>query len=317
LAFEDELGYDPSQPIDQNYALSATGMVSKTVSLWSRKIVQYILIVGVISAACVAVSVAILAVMFGLVGTIGSDPFSYVISFFMDPLSNLPLLTVSVGFAIIAFVLNAIIQGAAIKFTLDEYGGAGGDVGASFSHSFSRLLNIIIIQILIGFIVSIIFTPGTILATRALDMVDFTNPFNPIILPGALELMMASMVILLVGGLFMIYIQVRFLAAYAVVIDTDLSAIDSLKRSWELTSGNFFHVFVSYIVLVLAVAVLGLVVNVAMTFTYLPLAYTLIIESIVTALLFGALNYIFTVVLYRDLSSRTGDVSSSLDELML
>jgi hypothetical protein len=81
LAFEDELGYDPSQPIDQNYALSATGMVSKTVSLWSRKIVQYILIVGVISAACVAVSVAILAVMFGLVGTIGSDPFSYVISF--------------------------------------------------------------------------------------------------------------------------------------------------------------------------------------------------------------------------------------------
>jgi hypothetical protein len=306
LAFEDDLGFDPSQPMDLNYTLSATQVVSKTISLWSRRIVQYILIVGVISAIGVAVSVVLIFGMFGLIGAIGSNPFNYLVTFILDPLSNPLLLAVSAGFAVAVFVLNAIIQGAAIKFTLDEYGGTGGDVGTSFSYSLSRLLNIIIIQIILGFVVSIVVTPGTILATRALAMIDISDPFNPIILPGAFEMMMAAMAVLLVGGLFMIYIQVRFLAAYAVVIDTDLSAIDSLKRSWELTSGDFFHVFGSYIILVLAVAVLGLIVNVAFIFTPLTLEFTIVLESIVNALLFGALTYIFTAVLYRDLSSRKG-----------
>jgi hypothetical protein len=138
MAFEDELGHDSSQPMGQNYTLSATGLVSRTLSLWSGRVVQYILIVGVISAACAAVSVALLFAIFGLVGTIGSDPFSYVISFVMDPLSDLPLLAVTTGFAIFAFVLNAIVQSAAIKFTLEEYGGTGGSVGASFSYSFRK-----------------------------------------------------------------------------------------------------------------------------------------------------------------------------------
>ena len=147
MAFEDDLGYDPSQQIDQDYDLSATQLISKTISLWAGRIAQYILIVGVISAASVAVSVLILSVMFGLIGAISADPFGYLISFFMDPMSDLPLLAVSVGFAFMAFILNAIVNGAAIKFTLDEYGGTGGDVGVSFSHSISRLVNIIFIQI--------------------------------------------------------------------------------------------------------------------------------------------------------------------------
>ena len=315
MAFDDELGYDPSRPIDQDYTLSATQLISKTISLWAGRIAHYILIVGVISTASVAVSVVILSAMFGLIGTISADPVGYLISFFMDPMSNLSLLAVSVGFAFVAFVLNAIVNGAAIKFTLDEYGGAGGDVGTSFSHSFSRLVNIIIVQIILGFIISVIMTPGTILAARALDMIDITDPFNPIIQPGALELMMLAMVLLLVGGIFLIYIQVRFLATYAVVIDSDLSAITSLKRSWELTSGNFFHVFGSYILLVLAVGVLGLIVNFGLTFIFLPVSYSLVIESLIIALLFSSLTYIFTAVLYRDLASRKG--TSDLPDYVL
>ena len=317
MAFEDDLGYDPSQPVDQNFTLGATEVISKTISLWFGRIAQYIIIVGIISAVCAAISVVLLSVMFGLVGTIAADPFSYLIGFIMDPLSNLPLLVFSVGFAIIAFVLNAIVSGAAVKFTLDEYGGNGGDVGASFSHSFGRLLNVIVVQLILGFIIAIILTPATIFATRAMAMIDFTDPFNPIILPGAFEMLMYAMVLLLVGGIFLIYMNIRFAPTLAVVIDTDLSAIDSLKKSWELTSGNFFHVFGSYILFALAVGVLGLIVSVAITFTFLPPAYAIVIESIVTALLFGALTYIFATVLYRDLHSRTGDVSSSLDELML
>lgn len=315
MAFEDELGHDPSQPMGQDYVLSATGIVSRTISLWSRKIVQYIIIVGIISTVCIAVSVVLLFTLYGAVGTLGADPISYLISLIFVPESDFTFLALALGFGILAFILNAIINGAAIKFTLDEYGGYGGGVGTSFSFSLGRLLNIIIVQLILSSLVAIILTPAMILTTQAMDLIDITDPFNPIIQPGAFELLMGAMGLLFVGGTFLIYIQVRFAPTLAIVIDTDLSAIDSLKRSWGLTSGNFLHVFGSYILLSLAVIVLGVIVSAAMAFTLLLESYLLVIESLITALLFGALSYIFTAVLYRDLSSRTD--TSTLQDLMI
>jgi hypothetical protein len=315
LAFDDELGHDPTQPVEQNFTLSATRLISKALSLWTGRIIQYIIIVGIISALCVGLSVVLLAALFGLLGTISADPLSYVIGFILDPTSDLPLLALSIGFALFSFVLTAIVQGAAIRYTLDEYGGPGGDVGASFSHSISRVVHIIIIQLILGFIVSIVLTPATFFTTRAMDMIDITDPFNPIILPGALEMLAYAIALMFVGGIFLIYIQVRILPSYAVVIDTDLSAIDSLKRSWELTSGSFFHVFASYILMVLAIAVLGMIVGFALAALLYPLVYSIIVETIIAALLFNAITYIFTAVLYRDLSSRKG--TSDLPQYVL
>ena len=315
MAFEDELGHDPSQPMAQNYTLSATGLVSRTISLWTRKLVQYIIIVGVLGAAFVAISFVLLFVLFDAIGVLGTDPLSYMLSLFFVSLPDFTLIAVSLGFAIIAFVLNAIISGAAIKFTLDEYSENRGDVGTSFSHSFGRILNIIIVQLILSFFVAIVLTPATILTTRAMDLIDISDPFNPIFPPGSIELLMSAMGLFIVGGIFLIYIQVRFAPTLAIVIDTNLSAIDSLKRSWELTSGNLFHVFGGLILLNLAVVILGLIVSVGLAFTFLPVSYLLVIGSVVTALLFGSLNYIFTAVLYRDLTSRRG--SNTLDELML
>ncbi|MCK4567320.1 MAG: hypothetical protein KAU48_08425 [Candidatus Thorarchaeota archaeon] len=317
MAFEDELGHDPSQQSDQNYALSATELVSKTISLWARKIMQYIAIVGFIGAACVAVSFVLLFSLFGTIGTLGADPISYLLSLFFGETPGYTLVVVSVGFAVFAFILHAIIHGAAIKFTLDEYGGKGGEVGTSFSYSFGRVRNIIIVQLLLSFLVAIILVPAITLTGQALGMIDISDPMNPIFPPGSIELLMSAMGFFIVGGIFLIYINVRFAPTLAIVIDTDLSAIDSLKRAWELTSGNFFHVFVSYILLNIAFLFFSVIVTLVVSFTFLPLAYLYVIEAVVTALLFSSLSFIFTSVLYRDLSSRTSSstVSSSLDEL--
>jgi len=315
LAFEDDLGYDRAHPMAQEYTLSATGLVSRTISLWSRKILQYVIIVGVIGAAFTVFSFLLLYAIFGMIGTLGADPVSFLISLYFDPLLDSVLLVVSFGFAIVAFVLNAIIYGAAIKFTLDEYGGTGGNVGASFSHSFGRVLNIIIVQLILGSIVAIILTPATILTTRAMDMIDISDPFNPIFPPGSIELLISAFALFLIGGIFLIYIQVRFIPTLAIVIDTDLSVIDSLKKSWELTSGNFFHVFGSIILVNIVIVILDLIVSTFVSITQWPLSYLYVIQAVVTALLFSSLTYIFTSVLYRDLSSRTG--SSTLEELMI
>lgn len=306
LAFEDDLGYDQSQPIGHNYALSASELVTRTFTVWVRNLLQYIIIVGILSATFIGVSFVLLLVLFDILGTLGTDPLSFLISLILDPLSNPPLIALSLGFAIVTFVINAIVIGAAIKFTLDEYGENRGAIGTSFSHSFGRTPIIIIVQLILTSFAAILFTPATILIFRAMDMIDISDPFNPIIQPGSLELLMSAFGLLVVGGVVLIYINIRFAPTLAIVIDTDLSAIDSLKRSWELTSGNFFHVFGGLILLILATSVLGIVVSAVLTFTFLPEPYRLILESLISSIFFSALTYIFAVVLYRDLESRKG-----------
>ena len=219
------------------------------------------------------------------------------------------LLQITLGFGVFAFVLNAILSGAAVKYTLDEYGGVGGNIGSSYSHSLSRILNIIIFQLLLTALVSIIFTPATIWSAQALDMIDMTDPMNPIFPPGSIELMMSSLGLLLGGGIFLIFIQIRLAPTLAIIVDTDLSLIGSLKKSWSLTSGNFMHIFVAWILMAIVTTVLAIFVTFGTIWLPYSDATVLAIDTFLATLLFGAITYIFAVVLYRDLSSKN-DTSS-------
>ena len=311
MAFEDGLEPEPSQPPTQDFTVSATGLVSRTLSLWTRKIIQYIIIVGVVGAGLAVVSYFMLLTLFGTIGTLGTDPVTYLFNLFtFTTFPDLTLILVSFTFAVVAFVVNAIVGGAAIKFALDDYGERRGEIGTSFSHSFGKTLHIIIVLLVISFLVSIVTTPALFLSSIALEGIDISDPFNPIFPPGAIELMMAAFVLLIVGWIFTVYISARFAPTLAIVIDTDLLAIDSLKKSWELTSGNVLHVLVGQILLIIALLVLQLIVSMALTFVLLFNPILIVLEVIIAALLFGSVNYIFAAVLYRDLLSRSGQAAS-------
>ncbi|MHA2426160.1 MAG: hypothetical protein ACXAEF_15335 [Candidatus Thorarchaeota archaeon] len=313
MAFEDGLGIDPSQPAAQDYTVNATGLVSRTLNLWIRNLAKYIVIVGLVGAVLALISFILVMTFLSGLGVLGTDPVSFIFGLFsyttFPPLS---MIVIPLGFAVIAFVINAIVAGAAIKYTLDDYAGARADIGLSFSHAFGKALKIMIVQIIVSVIVTASITPSLVLMGLAMEGIDISDPFNPIIDPNAMVLMMQAMVFLIVGGIIALYISVRFAPTTAIVVDTDLSAIDSLKKSWDLTSGNFLHVFAGLILLGMLVIVLGAIVGFATLIAY---PFDIVISAIVTALLFGAFNYIFAVVLYRDLDSRTG--STSLEELMI
>ncbi len=312
MAF-DELGSEPSQSSAQYYTVNATGVVSRTFSVWIRQIVQYIIIFGTIGAAIALISFLILFALFGSIGILVIDPIAYLVN--LLPLASLPdttLILVSLLFAIIAFVISAIVGGATIKFALDDYNKRRGDIRTSFSHAFGKVYNFIAVQIVISLFTSLLLIPGLVLLFNAMTVIDISDPFNPIFPPGSIETMMTGALLLSVGSLILIYLSARFTPTLAIVIDTDLSAIDSLKKSWTLTRGNVLHVIGSRILFGIAVAVLGAVVNIL---SYFLAPYSVVIENIVITLLFGALNYIFPVVLYRDLSSRVKE--SSLDALMI
>jgi hypothetical protein len=313
LAFEDDLGRDASQARAESYAVSATGLASRTFNLWFRKLGQYIIIVGLVGAAFALISFFILIVFFSSIGTIATNPISYIFSnLLLPPFPAATLIVASLGFAIVAFIVNAIITGAAIKFALDDYGGERtAEVGSSFSYALGKTGNIIIVQIIQTILVTGAMAPGLALALRALAGIDITNPLNPIIAPGAMELMMGALVLLLVGLIFALYFSIKFAPVLAIVVDTNLSAIDSLKKSWDITGGNLTHVFGGLFLVGFIVAILGAMVSTLLLFS----TYSPVITAVITALLFSALNLIFSVVLYRDLVARRE--GSSLDSLIV
>ncbi|MFW9960324.1 MAG: glycerophosphoryl diester phosphodiesterase membrane domain-containing protein [Candidatus Thorarchaeota archaeon] len=312
MAF-DELGKDSSQQFEQEYTFGATGVVSRTISVWIRQIGQYIIIFGIMTAAMNLISFLILIAIFERIGVLGTDLLSYFVNILtMTSLPDITLIAVSSLFAIVAFVINAILGGAAIKYALDDYNARRGDIRTSFSHSFGKTFKFIAVQLLISLFNAILLLPGTYFFLNAMQLIDISDPFNPIFPPGSLEMMMAGAGLMFVGGIILIYVSARFAVALAAVIDTDLSAFGSLKKSWNLTSGNVWHVIGSWILFGIVVVVLGVIVS---SIGYYLKPYDVVIPTIVTSLLFGALNFIFTVVLYRDLSSRVKE--SSLEALMI
>ena len=147
MAFEEGLGTDPSRPSGQEFRLDAYGLVSNTITLWGRRILQYILIAGLLGAACVALSSVLRFVLFDSIGTLGADPLSYLVGLFFYFPEDITFIAVSLAFAIFAFVLNAIIYGAVIfSIALKAYYDSGnifyiycGIIGAISLISFNLL----------------------------------------------------------------------------------------------------------------------------------------------------------------------------------
>jgi hypothetical protein len=321
LAFEDGLGIDPSQPQEEDYVLSATGIMWKTLNLWKRKFVQYVVLVGLASVIMAFSSFILIFTLFGLIGVLPEDPINYVFGIFtLSAPPEMTILVITIIFGVFAFVVNAILSGAAIKFALDDYSGLAAELGESFSQSFGKIGRILTIQLLLTLIVSSVTGPSLGFIMRAFDEIDLTPPIDPYTAfsPEAMQYLMMGMVLLIVGGIVVLVFAIKFAPAIAVVMDTDLSAIDSLKRSWELTSGKFIHVLGSQFCISFAVGFLSLVVTLPLTFLLPPLdPLVLVIETIILGLLFSARSLIFISVLYRDLLARGGHEGSDLPEYVL
>ncbi|NHI89566.1 MAG: hypothetical protein EAX87_08590 [Candidatus Thorarchaeota archaeon] len=313
MAFEGDLGIDASQAHDETYAVSATGLVSRTFNQWFHKLGQYIIIVGLVGTILALVSFFVLVAFFSLIGTMAMNPIAYIFNnLLLPPLPGTTLIVVSLVFATLAFIINAVITGAATKFALDDYGGGrNAEVGASFSFALGKTGTIIIVQIIQTILVTGAMAPGLALSLLALSGIDITDPFNPIIAPGTMELMMGSLVLLLIGVVVAVYFSIRFAPVMPVVVDSNLSAIDSLKKSWSMTGGNMLHVFGGLFLVGIIVAILDLMASMVLFFT----PYYATVSAVISALLFSAISYVFSVVLYRDLSARRGE--SSLDSLMV
>jgi hypothetical protein len=303
-------GPEPEQPVTQNFTVSATGLVSRTLSLWFRKIIQYLLIVGVTILVWQFVCLGALWLIWGdlalaLTDYIASDPLSFISSIYLmilyvdTPYEVLP--TEQLGaFIIFDFVLMivgtiiyAIVAGAAIKHALDDYGTRNSDLGKSFSHATGRAFTLIIASIIVSILTSLGFLPA--IAVLILSMLTLD-----------LSLLMSALGLLLLGFIFVIYLITRLLPTTAVVIAEDRSAFESIKRAYSLSSGNVIHIFVGYILLMIAIIVIDLVVVLVLgPLVLIGSLISFILTILISSLVFGPIPYVFQAVLYKDLVSRS------------
>lgn len=273
---------------DAGKELSFTGLVSETVKLWTRKLPQYILIVGITGLLFSVMEIVIILSMIGFGGLylldyIGITPIDTIFGFLIMPFTN-EILVVFLILSFLSLIVYAVIGGAAIDYAFDDYENPGSaNIGNSFSFALGRAIHLIGVQ----FIQSIVIVPLGIIAMLFLIV-------NPIFSLALICLML--------------YIAVRLGVAVAIVITEEKSAIPALSRSWQITGGLFWHVFVGQILMGIISLILSLVIAIIIGMIVVIVIFDInsavALGTIIASIVIGALPYIFQAVLYKDLQSR-------------
>ncbi|MCK4483397.1 MAG: glycerophosphoryl diester phosphodiesterase membrane domain-containing protein [Candidatus Thorarchaeota archaeon] len=304
---DEGLGLEPSAPVEQDFTVSALDLVIRSLKVWVRKLPSYILIVGLLG---VAFSLLQFAVFYALYGMLAFDLYVYVSADIINTLLGfgiseiaftIEMIIIAIVLSVMGMVVYAVIAGGGIKFALDDYGSHQADVGTSLSFAFSRLSTMIVAQLLLALIVTGAMAPGLFLLQSALVGIDLLNPSME-----AINAILMAIPLLLIGLVVALYFAIRLAPTNAVVVAEDLGAIDSLKRAWKLTTGNFWHIFFGQILLIIAVAIIGAVLGMLLSpLTFNQDPFWLYIAALISTLLFSAISYVFAAVLYRDLESRS------------
>ncbi|MHA1576583.1 MAG: hypothetical protein ACTSU3_04415 [Candidatus Thorarchaeota archaeon] len=277
-----------------SYALGVDGLVGRTISLWSRKLPQYALIVGITGVALVIIQSIALISLFGLVGLellefIGTSPIDSIFSIVLYEIPANVLLVIFI-LSLFGLVVYAVVAGAAINYSLTDYENPGtADIGESFSIALGRASSLIGVQVLQSLIVL-----GLAVVAVLTIYIDFIISFVVIIV--------------------VLYIAVRLAPAPAIVIAEDQSSIGALLRSWQITGGLFWHVFLGQLLMGIVLIIIDLAIAVGVGIGFLViipnLELLLLVSAIITSLLLSPINYIFQAVLYKDLEAR-GTASGS------
>lgn len=295
---------EPGQP---DFRVDTTGLVSRTFGLWGRKLPGYICISAIAAIGLTAMEFIVFFFLFGPaylvnIGRVSADPTSFLLSIFVSPEFSSFVVVMAV-LMIVEMVIYAIVGGAMTKLALDNYGSPqAGKVGESVSFAVGRVPTLIGSQLVLGLISAAIMVP-LLLVMFSVIMID---PFSP----GAFNVLILALVVMVVSLAAVVYVGVRFAPLVGVVIGAGLSTVESLKRSISITSHRFWHIFGARILLTIVVFIVEVVIQILISPTVLYSALlNSVLYGVIVALFMSPLDYVFQAVLYKDLMSR-GSVES-------
>lgn len=305
-------GIDEQAPSKGDFVVSATGLVSRTLSVWGRNILTFVILFGILSAIFTVVRFFVLWMIFGdpgsaqfLMGYMGTDPFSFFVGLIaLIQIGLLPpdvmntFVSVSLLLMVVSMIVYAVLVGATIKYSIDDYGRGQAELGESVSVALGRSGTLIVAQLIVGLISAVLFAPAL---------------FYMLFAPWTIEALTTSLILMLATFILVLYVSIRLAPTAAVVIVEDNSALDSVRRAFDLTGGQFWHVFGGQIVLGIVVLILDIIVGMlllGLTFGFGWIGGLL--PVIISGLLFVAIPYVFQAVLYLDLEARDLETSQQL-----
>lgn len=286
-----EIGSGPSaappEAAQPDFIVSFLGLVSRTFTLWSRRLHQYVILLALGAIAFVGIQAIFFVALFGpigliLIGVATADTLDLLVELLtgvgLTPFLALVLVLVT----IVGMLLYGIVGGAAAKLALDNYGAPErGEIGSSLSFALSRLPTLIGASMLSGLaLMGLVLL--AILAALALGLVGFIG-----------------------GFILFFYLAVRLSPVLGVVIGENLSAYQSVVRAYSITNRCFWHIFGGKILLTILLIIIRYVLGIVLlpvlilTNLWVFALWTLIMSS-----LLDPIGYIFQAVLYRDLVSR-------------
>jgi hypothetical protein len=303
LALEPSPAATPIDNEPQDYNLSATGLVSRTLSLYVRRILEYVLLIGLLGVMYTLLSFAVLWIFFPgqaleLIDLVATDPLTVVLNLLFFAAAPEETTVILLVLMVVGMLIFAVSAGAAIRLSLEDYRRPGSSsVSDSLSYSTSRLGALIGVQLVVGLISLVIVLPGFILTLGVLFLFLAGQQV-------ALEMVALALIALLGSLIIVIYVNIRLSPALAVCVAEDTGAMDSVKRAWRMTGGNVWHIIGARLLLGLLIGVLGVLIA-----SFFPANGVLgewgpVISSLIAALFFNPIDYVFQTVLYRDLESR-------------
>ncbi len=308
-------GPSPEGPSGTDYSLSATGIVSRTLGLWTRKLLPYIIMMGGIMVIYSIVEAVAGFYILGdqWTGILPSDFQSYftqLVYWVLYPAEVIEgigvLMMLSTVFLIISLIVLAVVIGATIKYTLDLYTAGGEDIGSSLSFSFSRFVPMIIVIAIINLLFGLLLAPGAAISQRALELVDPTDIYSF----AGLEELINGALLTLGLSIPLLYIAVRLAPVFVVVIAEDVSPAEALSRAFRMTSGNFMHVFASWALIFIVNFVITFIIDLFVGALLGFGALSSVVYTLIVLLITSPITYIFFTVLYKDLESRSGASAS-------
>lgn len=270
------------------YTLNATGLVSNTFSLWSRKLPIYTVIVGIAGVVLVLFQAIMLFFIFGFPGFallefIGTSTLDTIFSLIFFGIS-IEILIPIILLTLIGLLAYVIVGGAAIRYALTDYMNPGsGNRNESFSFAFRLAIPLLIVQFLQSLIV---------LGLVALSVL--TIYLYPLVSLGSIFAVL--------------YVAARLAPAPAVVIAEERAPLDALSRTWQITGGLSLHVLFGQVLMailfmIVTIAISGAVV-IGLVFIIPSWEILILITTFITSLLLSPLNYIFQAVIYKDLEAQ-------------
>lgn len=141
----------------------------------------------------------------------------------------------------------------------------------------------------------------TTLATQALPLMASALP---VITRGVINILVLPVTVFL-------WVKLS-LAPAVIVIEKQYNPLTAMARSWELTKGNALQIFLFYLLILIAVFVVGLItaITLGLVLTLIGDRVQLIGTAIVMSALIAvyyALSYAVVAALYRQLSGPSGD----------